>query len=88
MRLMMVLLALVAGAAYAADRSRCAEDLFGNIVCMDKDGVLSNEPRSAAYGDAAQGGAEVSEAEKKRRAEVREKLRCKTDPFGNKVCRE
>ncbi|MHB1116938.1 hypothetical protein [Sideroxydans sp.] len=73
--------------ASAVERSRCGTDQFGNIVCMDKDGVLSHVPRDYASEESLQSASGVSDAEKKRRAEVREKLRCGTDPFGNKVCR-
>jgi len=73
--------------ASAVDRSRCGTDQFGNIVCMDKDGVLSHVPRDYASEELEQSASGVSDTEKKRRAEIREKLRCGTDPFGNKVCR-
>lgn len=75
--------------ASAADFSRCGKDQFGNIVCLDKDGVLSTTSRSPAAenqnGVAASGGS-AAEA-KVRRDEINEKLRCGTDSFGNKVCR-
>lgn len=84
----MVLLALLSSTpTLAVDRSRCGTDQFGNIVCMDKDGVLSNVPRDFANEASVQGASGVSATEKKRREEIREKLRCGTDPFGNKVCR-
>lgn len=75
--------------ASAADFSRCGKDQFGNIVCLDKDGVLSTTSRSPVAeeqnGAAASG---VSAAgSKARRDEINEKLRCGTDPFGNRVCR-
>jgi len=73
--------------ADAVDRSRCGTDPFGNIVCMDKDGVLSHVPRDYASEESAQSASGVSDAEKKRREEIREKIRCGIDPFGNKVCR-
>ncbi len=73
--------------ASAVDRSRCGTDQFGNIVCMDKDGVLSHVPRVYASEASVQSASGVSDAEKKRREEIREKIRCGTDPFGNKVCR-
>lgn len=78
---------VISSPASAVDRSRCGTDQFGNIVCMDKDGALSHVPRNFANEDSAHGASGVSDAEKKRRAEIREKLRCGTDPFGNKVCR-
>ncbi|MBU1213741.1 MAG: hypothetical protein KKF58_07390 [Gammaproteobacteria bacterium] len=73
--------------ASAADKSRCGTDSFGNIVCMDKDGVLFNVSPDLLKDEAGQSASGVSDAEKKRRAEIREKIRCGIDPFGNKVCR-
>lgn len=88
MKVFLALLALaISASALAEDRSRCGTDSFGNIVCMDKDGVLSYEPTSLLKEDSLQNASGVSDAEKKRRAELREKLRCGIDPFGNKVCR-
>lgn len=84
----MLLLALVIAAdAYAVDRSRCGKDQFGNIICMDKDGVQSYVPLDFEKEDAEQSASGMSDAEKNRREEIREKLRCGIDPFGNKVCR-
>jgi hypothetical protein len=75
--------------ASATDFSRCGKDQFGNIVCQDKDGVLTTTSRSPEAGDrndAAASGVSATEA-KARRDEINEKLRCGIDPFGNKVCR-
>ncbi len=73
--------------ASAADKSRCGTDSFGNIVCMDKDGVLFNVSPDFAKDEVGQSASGVSDAEMKRRAEIREKIRCGIDSFGNKVCR-
>ena len=74
--------------ATAADVARCGTDAFGNVVCLDKDGVMTSLPRDAAgdrKGDRAAG---VSAAEPKSgHADTNDWLRCGIDPFGNKVCR-
>jgi hypothetical protein len=81
------LLLLVMQSVYAVDRSRCGTDPFGNIVCMDKDGVLFQVPSSYVQEDALQSASAVSDADKQRREAIREMVRCGIDPFGNKVCR-
>lgn len=86
-KFMLLLMLVVPVSAAAVDRSRCGTDQFGNIVCMDKDGVLSHVPRDFAEEMSALSASGVSAAEMKRREEIRDKLRCGTDPFGNKVCR-
>ncbi|MDZ4200795.1 MAG: hypothetical protein U1C96_01430 [Gallionella sp.] len=71
--------------AVVAGVERCGTDAFGNIVCLDKDGVLSTVPGTSTGGPSASG---VSAADSKaRRDEMDQRLRCGTDPFGNKVCR-
>lgn len=88
MKGLLILLSLaIPGYASAADKSRCGTDPFGNIVCMDKDGVLFNVPPDYLKDDAGQGASGVSAAEVRQREEIREKIRCGIDPFGNKVCR-
>jgi hypothetical protein len=88
MKVFMLLFALTMPVdALAVDRSRCGTDPFGNVVCMDKDGVLFNVSRDILNGEDADSASGVSDAEKKRREEIREKIRCGIDPFGNKVCR-
>lgn len=84
---MLLLALLISTPAMAVDRSRCGTDQFGNIVCRDKDGVLGQVPRDFANEASTQSASGVSAADKRRREEIREKLRCGTDPFGNKVCR-
>lgn len=88
MKGLLLLLSLVMpGYASAADKSRCGTDSFGNIICMDKDGVLFNVSPDYLKDDAGQSASGVSAAEAKRREGIREKIRCGIDPFGNKVCR-
>ncbi len=84
----LVLALLASTIASAADYSRCGKDQFGNIVCLDKDGVLSNQTRSPAEAGKEVAASGVSAAEARaRRDEVDERLRCGIDSFGNKVCR-
>ena len=88
MKGLLLLLSLVMpGYASAEDKSRCGTDSFGNIICMDKDGVLFNVSPDYLKDDAGQSASGVSAAEAKRREDIREKIRCGIDPFGNKVCR-
>ena len=77
--------------ASAQETGRCGTDAFGNDVCMDKDGVLSN---ASAKSVLKRSGDETSvmPAGSKARAgdkpveEKNSKPRCGTDPFGNTVC--
>lgn len=69
--------------ALAADIARCGTDAFGNVVCLDKDGVLTTPPRASAT-DSASG---VPAAGPKSGNKESDWARCGTDPFGNKVCR-
>lgn len=88
MKVFMLLLALMLSVeVIAVDRSRCGTDPFGNIVCMDQDGVLFNVSRDLLNGEAMNSASGVSDTEMKRREDIREKIRCGIDPFGNKVCR-
>lgn len=87
-RIVFMIALVVSTGASAVDYVRCGKDQFGNIVCFDKDGVLT-APAAAASGEgsgAAASGVSAAEA-KARREEVEERLRCSVDPFGNKVCR-
>ncbi len=70
--------------ATAADIARCGTDSFGNVVCLDKDGVLTTLPKEGAGESGASG---VSAAEPKSGNKESDWVRCGTDPFGNKVCR-
>lgn len=81
--------------AYAADAARCGIDAFGNTICMDQDGVLTNSPKEASIGrsdgEAKGKGAPGSGADHRVISDVEEKngsVRCGMDPFGNKVCRQ
>lgn len=85
--LLLLLSLAMPGYASAADKSRCGADPFGNIVCMDKDGVLFNVSPDMLKDETGLSASGVSAAETKRREEIRDKLRCGIDPFGNKVCR-
>lgn len=82
---------LLAMPASAKDGGRCGTDAFGNDVCMDKDGVLSNAPaksvrkRSGDETGAMPAGSKAG-AEDKPGEEKNSKPRCGTDPFGNTVC--
>jgi len=86
-RLLLLLSLALPCYASAEDKSRCGTDPFGNIVCMDKDGVLFNVSPDYLKDDAEQSASGVSAADAKRREEIRDKVRCGIDPFGNKVCR-
>lgn len=80
---------LLAASARAETEPRCGWDAFGNKVCMDKDGVLSIAPRSAAKDrnkeDAASAVAPDGTDSEDEGQETRP--RCVVDPFGNTVCR-
>jgi hypothetical protein len=89
----MVMMNLLSSSAYAV-QPRCGHDAFGNIVCMDREGVLSTQPaKSKLQGkttDPKSGARETAE-EKRIRESGNEAdtpaERCGTDPFGNTVCR-
>lgn len=87
-RIVFVIALVVSTGALAVDYVRCGEDQFGNMVCFDKDGVLTTPAGVASVerGGSAVSGVSAAEA-KARRDEVEELLRCRVDPFGNKVCR-
>ena len=83
---------LFAMPASAKDASRCGTDAFGNNVCLDKDGVLSNAPgKSAAGRSGSETKGTPDEAVAERAAKSADeqkpnKVRCGTDQFGNAVC--
>jgi hypothetical protein len=88
LKTVLVFALLASTIASAADYSRCGKDQFGNIVCLDKDGVLSNQSRSAPEAGKEIAASGVSAAEAKARQDaIDERLRCGIDSFGNKVCR-
>ncbi|MBA4381905.1 MAG: hypothetical protein C0406_05005 [Sideroxydans sp.] len=77
-----------------AVQPRCGHDAFGNIVCVDRDGVLSTQPskaKSPEKSTATKHGASETAEEKKVKESGNEvdtpAERCGTDPFGNTVCR-
>lgn len=80
---------LLAAPAQAETEPRCGRDAFGNTVCMDKDGVLSIAPRSAAKDRSKEGAASAVAADGTGGEDVEqeERPRCSVDPFGNTVCR-
>ncbi|TNC95465.1 MAG: hypothetical protein FD121_1421 [Gallionellaceae bacterium] len=78
----------------SAVQPRCGHDAFGNVVCMDRDGVLSTQPiKSKQQGKTTEPKSGVNDtAEEKRIRESGHEadtpaVRCGTDPFGNTVCR-
>jgi len=78
----------------SAVQPRCGHDAFGNVVCMDRDGVLSTQPaKPSQQGKMPEPKSGVKEtAEEKRIRESGNAAdttteRCGTDPFGNTVCR-
>jgi hypothetical protein len=87
-RTALVLLLTISTIASAADLTRCGKDQFGNIVCLDNDGVLRNMTGASAsdYSTQSTSGVPVTES-RAERDKLNERLRCGTDPFGNKVCR-
>lgn len=77
-----------------AVQPRCGHDAFGNIVCMDRDGVLSTQPAKTKTQEKAktpQSGVRETAEEKGSGESGNEAdtpaVRCGTDPFGNTVCR-
>ena len=77
-----------------AVQPRCGHDAFGNIVCMDRDGVLSSKPYKPSSQEkmpAPKSGVSETAEEKGSRKSGNEAdtpaERCGTDPFGNTVCR-
>ena len=77
---------LSASAEYAA---RCGKDAFGNDVCIDKDGVLTNSPKPSAdksSGNARKEGVSTEPRDGADDKASKKPVRCDVDPFGNKVC--
>jgi hypothetical protein len=90
--LVFLLLFVSARDAAAADASRCGTDAFGNEVCLDKNGVLTNAP--VKTGDDQSGSStavkrsrSAEEADNTGRENRKDRVRCGIDPFGNRVCR-
>ena len=77
-----------------AVQPRCGHDAFGNIVCMDRDGVLSTQSaktKPQEKSTSSESGTSETAEEKGIRESGNEAgtpaVRCGTDPFGNTVCR-
>lgn len=68
----------------AAEPVRCARDDFGNIVCVDRNGMVTTAPEQRQEKvSAAQSAVAGSVGEESNLGHVR----CSMDPFGNRVCR-
>ncbi len=78
-RILLTFLLAYSTIAAAAEIVRCGKDDFGNIVCLDKDGVVASLPKQAAAKEDTASGVPSTDP--------MDWLRCGTDPFGNKVCR-
>ncbi len=75
-------------ATSAAAAERCGTDDFGNIVCMDKDGVVATVRPDRVRGDASASVTTAGESGSKAGRDAKNgRPRCGIDPFGNKVCR-
>lgn len=93
MRWVLLVISLSSASAWAV-QPRCGHDAFGNIVCMDRDGVLSSKPAKSnrqERSSAPKSGVSETIEEKRSRESGNEAdtpaVRCGTDPFGNTVCR-
>lgn len=93
MRWVLLVISLSSASALAV-QPRCGHDAFGNVVCMDRDGVLSTQPaKPSQQGKMPEPKSGVNETAEEKR--IRESgnaadtttVRCGTDPFGNTVCR-
>ncbi len=82
-RILLTFLLACSAVAAAAEIVRCGKDDFGNIVCLDKDGVVAVPPKATT----GVGAASAVPAAASGAADPMDWLRCATDPFGNKVCR-
>jgi hypothetical protein len=78
--------------ASAKDAAHCGTDAFGNDVCVDKDGVLTNSPVKTVHPKVAEDKRNIK-VESKEQMDSRTEssngksyVRCGIDPFGNKVC--
>lgn len=90
----LLLLSLFISQGASAVQPRCGHDAFGNVVCMDEDGVLSTQPVKSKYREktTVQKSAARETEEDMRNGETNHEagtpaVRCGTDPFGNTVCR-
>jgi len=89
----LVTMCILSSQAFAV-QPRCGHDAFGNIVCMDRDGVLSSKPAKSnrqERSSAPKSGVSETVEENGSRESGNEAdtpaVRCGTDPFGNTVCR-
>ena len=88
-KIVLISVLLFSTVATAAEVVRCGKDDFGNIVCLDKDGVVSSLPRQAASDTKVGDDSEVPAADSKSgHTDTMDWLHCGIDPFGNKVCRQ
>lgn len=89
MRKSAFLLAMLFATQVHAATPRCAKDDFGNVVCMDKDGVVSVAPRDRAgeaQGKAAASAVSPNGDAGDRNHDRKAPQRCAVDSFGNTVC--
>jgi len=84
----------LSSASALAVQPRCGHDAFGNVVCMDRDGVLSTksskskrQEKSTAQKSGASETIEEKGSSESDNAVDTPAKRCGTDPFGNTVCR-
>ncbi len=88
----LVAMSIFSSQAFAV-QPRCGHDAFGNVVCVDRDGVLSTQPvKPSQQGKKNEPKSGVTESEEGRIGESDNEVdtpavRCGTDPFGNTVCR-
>lgn len=87
------LVCLCIGLAQAQTLVRCGKDAFGNLVCLDKDGVMVSVPRASnkaiAASESSVEAAEVSaqdSANRELQQQAEKSTRCGIDSFGNRVC--
>lgn len=87
------LVCLGMGLAQAETLARCGKDSFGNLVCLDKDGVMVSAPHSTAktldssensVAASAVSAEEIANRQLQQQAE--KSTRCGIDSFGNRVC--
>jgi hypothetical protein len=93
--MLLFIISTLALPAYAV-QPRCGNDAFGNVVCMDKNGVLSTrtiKPKSKLQNKKFESKSETSSRTEEKvtkesgNTDDTKAERCGTDPFGNTVCR-
>lgn len=92
MRWVLLVISLSSASAWAV-QPRCGHDAFGNVVCLDREGVLSSKPaksnrqeRSSAPKSSVSETAEEKGSRESGNEADTPAARCGTDPFGNTVC--